>query len=164
MVRSTRLIVMNATDEQMVNKAKTNKQAQSRLYEQAQVHLSDCRSSLRHINANQHLSTALSRRSQLLEFTEIVLKYSSMMQHYNAVHFDRAIQRWMLSLPIYIYYELLTTCCTLGTYNISCICCSYFTNRYLLYQSTSTCIEIYCALYLDVVLIVFITIRINCTV
>jgi len=68
--------------------------------------LSDCRSSLRHINANQHLSTGLLQRSQLLEFTEIILKYSSMMQHYNPVCFDRAIQR-ILSLYIYIYYELL---------------------------------------------------------
>jgi len=38
----------------------------------------------------------------LLEFTEIILKYSSMMQHYNAVRFDRAIQHWILSFPIYI--------------------------------------------------------------
>jgi len=33
-----RLITMNATDERMVKKTETNKQAQNRLYEQAQVH------------------------------------------------------------------------------------------------------------------------------
>jgi len=34
----TRLIATNATDEQMVKKTETNKQAQNRLYEQAQAH------------------------------------------------------------------------------------------------------------------------------
>jgi len=33
-----RLIAMNATDGRMVKKTETNKQAQNRLYEQAQVH------------------------------------------------------------------------------------------------------------------------------
>jgi len=49
-----------------------NRDKQTRLYEQAQVHISNCRPSLRHINANQHLSTGLSQRSQLVEFTEII--------------------------------------------------------------------------------------------
>jgi len=38
MVRSTRLIVTNATDERMVKQTETNKQAQNTIYEQAQVH------------------------------------------------------------------------------------------------------------------------------
>jgi len=118
----TRLIATNATDEWMVKK--TDKQ--NRLYEQAQFTLSilsDCRSSLRYINANQHLSTGLSWQNQLLELTEIILKYLSMMQHYNAVHFDRAIQRWILSLPIYImnsWYNIQHNRATRGRLNNHC--------------------------------------------
>jgi len=63
MVRSTRLIATNATEEGMVKKTKTN----TNKYKIGCMNkhrfilniLSDCRSSLRHINANQHLSTGL---------------------------------------------------------------------------------------------------------
>jgi len=84
----------NGIDEWMVKKAETNKQGCMNKHKFILSILSDYRSSLRHINANQHLSTGLLRRSQLLEFTEIIRD--------NAVCFYRAIQRWILSLPTYI--------------------------------------------------------------
>ena len=55
----------------------------------------------------QRLSTSLSWQSHVLEFTEIVLKYSDMLHNYYTVCFEGVIQALDTLLNIYIYYELL---------------------------------------------------------
>jgi len=54
--------------------------------------LNYCRSSIRCINASINACQQV--------FSGKIL-HRSMMQHYNVVSFDRVIQRWILSLPIY---------------------------------------------------------------
>ena len=48
----------------------------------------------------------------MLEFTEIILKYSDMLHNYYAVRFEGAIQVLDTLLNMYIYYELLGKACT----------------------------------------------------